>query len=40
MTKKVKKAKKTVVACRKKCKANGTGLSHYIAGESNAGKTF
>jgi len=24
------KAKKKVIACRKKCKAKGTGLSHYI----------
>ena len=30
MAKKVKRAKKTVVACRRKCKASGTGLSHYV----------
>ena len=30
MVKKARKAKKTIVACRKKCKAKGTGLSHYV----------
>lgn len=30
MEKKIRKAKKTVIAYRKKCKANGTGLSHYV----------
>lgn len=30
MSKKMKKAKKAVVSCRKKCKAKGTGLSHYV----------
>ncbi|MCX5710974.1 MAG: modified peptide precursor CbpA [Candidatus Omnitrophica bacterium] len=30
MEKKSRKIKKSVIACRKKCKANGTGLSHYV----------
>lgn len=30
MEKKGRKAKKKVIAYRKKCKANGTGLSHYV----------
>lgn len=30
MEKNVKRAEKDVIAYRKKCKANGTGLSHYI----------
>ena len=30
MEKKELKAKKKVIAYRKKCKANGTGLSHYV----------
>jgi modified peptide precursor CbpA len=30
MEKSVKRARKDVIAYRKKCKANGTGLSHYI----------
>ncbi|MDI6758118.1 MAG: modified peptide precursor CbpA [Candidatus Omnitrophota bacterium] len=30
MKKKECKAKKNVIACRKKCKAKGTGLSHYV----------
>jgi len=30
MEKKGRRAKKCVIACRKKCKANGTGLSHYV----------
>ena len=30
MEKKGRKAKKDVIAYRKKCKANGTGLSHYV----------
>jgi modified peptide precursor CbpA len=28
--KKGRRAKKDVIAYRKKCKANGTGLSHYV----------
>ncbi|MCL5985229.1 MAG: modified peptide precursor CbpA [Actinobacteria bacterium] len=30
MEKSVKRTEKDVIAYRKKCKANGTGLSHYI----------
>ncbi len=30
MEKKAHKVKKSVIACRKKCKASGTGLSHYV----------
>ncbi|MEK7449099.1 MAG: modified peptide precursor CbpA [Planctomycetota bacterium] len=30
MKEKERKVKKKVIACRKKCKANGTGLSHYV----------
>jgi modified peptide precursor CbpA len=30
MKKKAGKMKKSVIACRKKCKANGAGLSHYV----------
>lgn len=30
MNKKAKKTKKTVISSRKKCKAKGTGLSHYV----------
>lgn len=30
MKKLTRKRKKDVIAFRKKCKANGTGLSHYI----------
>ena len=30
MEKSVKRAEKDIIAYRKKCKANGTGLSHYI----------
>ncbi len=30
MKKQNRKKKKEVVACRKKCKASGTGLSHYV----------
>jgi len=30
MEKKVRKVKKNIIAYRKKCKANGTGLSHYV----------
>ncbi|MEW6171352.1 MAG: modified peptide precursor CbpA [Candidatus Omnitrophota bacterium] len=30
MTKKCSKRKKSVIAYRKKCKASGTGLSHYV----------
>ena len=30
MEKKAKRVEKDVIAYRKKCKANGTGLSHYI----------
>jgi modified peptide precursor CbpA len=30
MEKKEHKTKKNVIAYRKKCKANGTGLSHYV----------
>lgn len=30
MEKADKKSKQDVIAHRKKCKANGTGLSHYI----------
>ncbi len=30
MEKKERKAKKNVIAYRKKCKAKGTGLSHYV----------
>jgi modified peptide precursor CbpA len=31
-----KTAKKTVIACRKTCKAKGTGLSHYILMDKKA----
>lgn len=30
MQKRGRRAKKNVISCRKKCKANGTGLSHYV----------
>ncbi len=30
MEKKRRKVKKNVIAYRKKCKASGTGLSHYV----------
>jgi modified peptide precursor CbpA len=30
MPKRGRKIKKSVIACRKKCKANGTGLAHYV----------
>ena len=30
MEKKARKIKKSVIAYRKKCKASGTGLSHYV----------
>ena len=30
MEKSVKRVEKDVIAYRKKCNANGTGLSHYI----------
>ena len=30
MEKKGRKVKKNVIAYRKKCKVNGTGLSHYV----------
>ncbi len=30
MEKKARKIKKSVIARRKKCKASGTGLSHYV----------
>ncbi len=30
MERKGRKTKKSLIAYRKKCKANGTGLSHYI----------
>ncbi|MDP3791990.1 MAG: modified peptide precursor CbpA [Candidatus Omnitrophota bacterium] len=30
MEKKASKIKKSIIASRKKCKANGTGLSHYV----------
>ncbi|MFA4888157.1 MAG: modified peptide precursor CbpA [Candidatus Omnitrophota bacterium] len=30
MEKKGRKVKKNVIAYRKKCKANGTGLAHYV----------
>lgn len=30
MARQNKKKKKTVISCRKKCKAKGTGLSHYV----------
>ncbi|MFH1875392.1 MAG: modified peptide precursor CbpA [Candidatus Omnitrophota bacterium] len=30
MEKKPRKIKKNVIACRKKCKATGAGLSHYV----------
>lgn len=30
MGKKSNKTKKAVISCRKKCKAKGTGLSHYV----------
>lgn len=30
MEKKARKIKKGVIAFRKKCKANGAGLSHYV----------
>ena len=30
MEKSVKRVEKDVIAYRKKCKVNGTGLSHYI----------
>lgn len=30
MEKSVKRVEKDVIAYRKKCSANGTGLSHYI----------
>ena len=29
-SKKIKKADKEIIATRKTCKADGTGLSHYI----------
>jgi modified peptide precursor CbpA len=32
------KKSKTVVACRKSCKAKGTGLSHYILMDKKAKK--
>lgn len=32
--KKTAKTKKTVIALRKKCKARGTGLSHYVMMDS------
>lgn len=31
MEKKRRKVKKKIIAYRKKCKANGTGLSHYVS---------
>ena len=34
--KKCKKVKKEVIAYRKACEANGTGLSHYILAKKNA----
>jgi modified peptide precursor CbpA len=40
MKKAVKKEKeKDVVACRKSCKAKGTGLSHYILMDRKAKKS-
>lgn len=30
MKKRKTRVKKNVIACRKKCKANGTGLSHFV----------
>ncbi len=30
MAKKERKVKKSIIAHRKRCKANGAGLSHYI----------
>lgn len=36
MEKAQKKAKKDVIAYRKKCKASGTGLSHYILIDNKA----
>ena len=34
----MKKAKKSVIAHRKSCKASGTGLSHYILMDRKAKK--
>jgi modified peptide precursor CbpA len=34
--KKAATAKKDVVACRKSCKAKGTGLSHYILADKKS----
>lgn len=38
MEKAPKTAPKDVIAYRKKCKASGTGLSHYILIDNNKGK--
>jgi len=36
MKKPTQSNKKKVVACRKKCAAKGTGLSHYILADKKA----
>jgi modified peptide precursor CbpA len=36
MKKETRKMKEGVISCRKKCKSNGTGLSHYVLLEKKA----